>query len=100
MQFDPSTVEGSVWFIIVISIIAAIGISIIKILITKAVETFVIKKRENEDEIKQEVSKASVLIFVILSALILIWQKDNISHQILRSQFENQMAVILISHQI
>lgn len=80
MQFDPSTVEGSVWFIIVISIIAAIGISIIKILITKAVETFVIKKRENEDEIKQEVSKASVLIFVILSALILIWQKDNISH--------------------
>lgn len=79
MQFDPSTIEGSVWFIIAISVLAAIGVAILKFLIGSFVEFFIVKKRENEDQVKHEVSKASILIFIIITALILIWQKDSIS---------------------
>ena len=88
MQFDPTTIEGSVWFIVIISVLAAVGIAILKFLISSVVEFFVVKKRENEDEIKTEVSKISILIFILLSAIILFWQKDSIAHVLNRPEEE------------
>ena len=57
-------------------------------MIGRAVEFFVIKKSENEDQVKQEVSKVSIFILVIISAVILIWQKDSIADFLNRTSEE------------
>jgi len=89
-------IEGSVWFIIVVSIIAAIGVALLKAIIQSIVDFFVIKKRENEDQISTEVSKISVIIFIILAGLIAIWQREAISDFLGRSSGEIVFSALLL----
>lgn len=87
MALDPS-LEGSVWFIIIITVLATIGITIIKVIVSKFVEFFMIKKRENEDEIRTEISKFSTILFVLLAGFLLFWQRDKIASFLDRSSNE------------
>lgn len=88
--------EGSAWFIIVISVVSFVCMSLIKAVIGTIVEFFVIKKRENEDEVKTEVSKFSVIIFILIAGIITLWQRQSIAAFLERSVNEIIFAAILL----
>lgn len=88
--------EGSAWFIIVVSVIAAVGVAMVKVIVGSIVEFFVIKKRENEDQVKTEVSKISVIIFIVIAGAITIWQRESIASFLDRSINEIVFAAILM----
>lgn len=96
IQQIDSSLEGSIWFLIIISVLAAIGISVLKYFISGVVEFFVVKKRENEDEVKKEVSKISVLIFVLIAAFLLLWQSETIADTFNRPVEELQFAGLML----
>lgn len=91
-----SSMQGSVWFIIIVAILATIGITLIRILIGKVVEFFMIKKRENEDEIKTEISKISTILFILLAGLLLFWQRESIGSYLGKSSDEVLFVAMMV----
>lgn len=91
---DPFT--GTILFIMVVTIITAVGVSLIKVVITKVVAVSVEKKVEHDEKIQKHARKSSVIIFIVLAALILIFGGDHIGAAFSRPSMEVIFAGLLI----
>lgn len=96
LQVLPQETEGMVLWIVVITMLATIGIAILRSLTSSVINFFVTKKTENEEEVREEARKISVIFFVALAGLIMIFFKDPLSNYIQRPSGEMVFAGIMI----
>lgn len=91
---DPFT--GTILFIMAVTIITAVGISLLKVVISKIVSIGVEKKVENEEKIEKHARKSAAIIFIVIAAIILIFGSDHIAIAFSRPAMEVIFAGVLI----
>ena len=96
LQVLPQETEGMVLWIVVITMLATIGIAILRSVTSSVINFFVTKKTENEEEVREEARKISVIFFVALAGIIMIFFKDPLSNYIQRPSSEMVFAGIMI----
>jgi hypothetical protein len=79
---------GTILFIMAVTIITAVGISVLKILVTKVVSFGVEKKVENDEKIEKHARKSAVILFLVIAAVILILGSDHIAFTFSRPAME------------
>lgn len=96
LQVLPTETEGMVLWIVVITILATIGLAIVRSVTSSVINFFVTKRTENAEEVREEARKISVIFFIALAGLILIFFQDSLSSYIKRPSSELVFAGIMI----
>jgi magnesium-transporting ATPase (P-type) len=71
--------QGTILFIIVVTIITAICVSLLKVLITSIVSMGIEKKVEHEDRINKEARRSAIIFFILVCGAILILGANHIA---------------------
>lgn len=96
LQVLPEETEGMVLWILLVTILVTIGLAILRSIFSSVVSFFVTKKTENEEQVREEARKISVIFFVALAGFIMILAKDPLSSYIQRPSNELVFAGIMI----
>lgn len=96
LQVLPEETEGMVLWIVVITILATIGLAIVRSVTSSVINFFVTKRTENEENVKEEARKISVIFFIALAGFIMIFFQDSLSSYIKRPSNELVFAGIMI----
>lgn len=70
---------GTIVVVIIVSIFSAIGYKIISVTIGAFVSAVVEKKTRNQEKVKREIRKSSVVILVFATALLLYIARDHVA---------------------
>jgi hypothetical protein len=71
--------EGMFIWIIVITVLATIGIAILRSIVGSVVEYFLIKKDENKENAKKEVRRFSMVAFIFIIGILLLIFQDSLA---------------------
>lgn len=96
LQYGTEFSEGGVWWIIFVTIIVTVALVILKSVISGIIEFFMVKKKENEEQVKKEVRNISTIMFIALAGLVLIFARVPIAHFLQRPVDEILIAGFMI----
>ncbi len=96
MQILPADTEGIVLWILVVTILATIGLSLLRSFISAIVSFFILKKSQNEEAVREETRKFSIVLFIMIAGLIMIFAKESLATYINRPADELAFAGGLI----
>ena len=88
--------EGMVWWIIIVTVLATIALAIIKSVFSKIVLFFSVKKEESEERTKETIRKTSIIAFVGIVGVILIFFQDSLGLFLHRPAGEVAFAGLMI----
>jgi Na+/pantothenate symporter len=96
LQVLPQETEGMVLWVIIVAILATIGLAILKSVVASVISFFVLKKVNNEENVKAEARKISVIFFIALAGLLMIFFKNPLSDYIQKPSDDMVFAGLMI----
>lgn len=96
LQVLPAETEGMVIWVILIAILATIGLAILKSITSSIINFFVMKKTNNEEAVREEARKLSIIFFIGLAGFVMILAKEPLSSYINRPPSDLVFAGLLI----
>lgn len=81
LQFLPSgsAEEGMAVWVIVVTVLATIGIAVLRSIVGAIVEFFLVKKDESSERAKEEVRRFSMVFFFVFVGVLLIIFQDSVA---------------------
>ena len=96
LQILPEETEGMVLWILVVTILATVGLAILRSIFSSIVSFFVTKKTESEENVREEARKVSVIFFIALAGFLMIFFLTQLSGYINRPSTDMVFAGIMI----
>lgn len=96
LQVLPAETEGMVIWILLITILVTIGLAILRSVTSSVINFFVTKKTNNEENVREEARKVSVIFFIALAGFLLIFFQTQLSSYIQRPSSEMVFAGLMI----
>lgn len=96
LQILPEETEGMVLWILVVTILATVGLAILRSVFSSIVSFFVTKKTESEENVREEARKVSVIFFIALAGFLMIFFQTQLSSYIHRPSSDMVFAGLMI----